>query len=363
VSVLIIACPCAMGLAVPTAVMVATGKGAELGLLIKGGEVLERAGRVDTVVLDKTGTVTTGRPVVTDIVPLGGVDHGTLIAVAAAAERSSEHPIAHAIVIQGVESGVVVPSIDGFGSATGRGVRAIVAGDEVLVGSKRLLAEAEVDVSAAADAASRLAAEGKTVVYVARGGRLLGVIAVADAMRDSSPEAVRRMHAAGVDVVMLTGDNAETAESIARRAGITSVRANLLPEAKTNEVVRRQQAGKVVAMVGDGINDAPALAQADVGIAMGSGTDIAIEAGDITLMRADLGGVADAIALSKRTMRTMRENLFWAFIYNVIGIPLAAGVLYPSLGVLLNPVIASAAMALSSVSVVTNSLRLRGWKP
>jgi P-type Cu+ transporter len=363
VSVLIIACPCAMGLAVPTAVMVATGKGAELGLLIKGGEVLERAGRVDTVVLDKTGTVTTGRPVVTDIVPLGGVDHGTLIAVAAAAERSSEHPIAQAIVNEGVESGVVVPSIDGFGSATGRGVRAIVAGDEVLVGSKRLLAEAEVDVSAATYAASRLAAEGKTVVYVARGSRLLGVIAVADAMRDSSPEAVRRMHAAGVDVVMLTGDNAETAESIARRAGITSVRANLLPEAKTNEVVRRQQAGKVVAMVGDGINDAPALAQADVGIAMGSGTDIAIEAGDITLMRADLGGVADAIALSKRTMRTMRENLFWAFIYNVIGIPLAAGVLYPSLGVLLNPVIASAAMALSSVSVVTNSLRLRGWKP
>ena len=363
VSVLIIACPCAMGLAVPTAVMVATGKGAELGLLIKGGEVLERAGRVDTVVLDKTGTVTTGRPVVTDIVPLGGVDHGTLIAVAAAAERSSEHPIAQAIVNEGVESGVVVPGIDGFGSATGRGVRAIVAGDEVLVGSERLLAEAEVGVSAAADAASRLAAEGKTVVYVARGGRLLGVIAVADAMRDSSPEAVRRMHAAGVDVVMLTGDNAETAESIARRAGITSVRANLLPEAKTNEVVRRQQAGKVVAMVGDGINDAPALAQADVGIAMGSGTDIAIEAGDITLMRADLGGVADAIALSKRTMRTMRENLFWAFIYNVIGIPLAAGVLYPSLGVLLNPVIASAAMALSSVSVVTNSLRLRGWKP
>jgi len=233
----------------------------------------------------------------------------------------------------------------------------------VLVGSERFVREAEVAVSAVADTASRLAREGKTVVYVARDNRLLGLIAVADAIRESSPDAVRRMRDGGVDVVMLTGDNAETAGSIARQAGIASVQANLLPEAKTNEVARRQQTGRVVAMVGDGINDAPALAQADVGIAMGTGTDIAIEAGDMTLMRADLGGVADAIALSRRTMRTMRENLFWAFIYNVIGIPLAAGALYPRFGLLLNPVIASAAMALSSVSVVTNSLRLRGWKP
>ena len=363
VSVLIIACPCAMGLAVPTAVMVATGKGAELGLLIKGGEALERAGHVDTVILDKTGTVTTGRPVVTDVVPATGVDEKTLLAVAAAAERSSEHPIAQAIVREATEAKIALPSVDGFVSSTGRGVRALIGGDEVLVGSERLERESEVDVSVMRDATRRLSSEGKTVVYVARANRMLGVIAVADAIRASSPGAVRRMRDAGVDVVMLTGDNRETADSIAREAGISEVQANLLPEAKTQEVVRRQQMGRVVAMVGDGINDAPALAQADVGIAMGTGTDIAIEAGDMTLMRADLGGVADAFALSRRTMRTMRENLFWAFIYNVIGIPLAAGVLYPRFGLLLNPVIASAAMALSSVSVVTNSLRLRGWKP
>jgi Cu+-exporting ATPase len=363
VSVLIIACPCAMGLAVPTAVMVATGKGAELGLLIKGGEALERAGHVDTVILDKTGTVTTGRPVVTDVVPVPGVDERTLIAIAAAAERSSEHPIAHAIVRYATEADVVLPAVDGFASATGRGVRALVRGETILVGSERLESESGVDVSIVGDAARRLTAAGKSIVYVARGGSVLGIIAVADAIRESSRDAVQRMHAAGVDVIMLTGDNTATATSIARQAGIASVQANLLPEAKTAEVARRQQMGRVVAMVGDGINDAPALAQADVGIAMGTGTDIAIEAGDVTLMRADLGGVADAIALSRRTMRTMRENLFWAFIYNVIGIPLAAGVLYPRFGLLLNPVIASAAMALSSVSVVTNSLRLRGWKP
>ncbi len=363
VSVLIIACPCAMGLAVPTAVMVATGKGAELGLLIKGGEALERAGHVDTVVLDKTGTVTTGRPVVTDVVPAPGVDQRMLIAIAASAERMSEHPIAQAIVARAAEAGVVAPTVNGFASATGRGVRAVIDGDAVVVGSERLAKESGIDVRVVDEASRRLFAEGKTVVFVSRREVLLGVIAVADAIRQSSPEAVRRMRDAGIDVVMLTGDNADTAASIARQAGIQNVQANLLPEAKTGEVARRQNAGKVVAMVGDGINDAPALAQADVGIAMGTGTDIAIEAGDMTLMRADLGGVADAIALSKRTMQTMRENLFWAFIYNVIGIPLAAGVLYPRFGLLLNPVLASAAMALSSVSVVTNSLRLRGWKP
>jgi len=343
--------------------MVATGKGAELGLLIKGGEALERAGHVDTVILDKTGTVTTGRPVVTDVVPAAGVDERTFITVAAAAERSSEHPIAHAIVRHAAEVGITPSGVEEFASATGRGVRAVIGGDEVLVGSERLARESDVDVSVISDAARRLTSEGKTVVYVTRGNRLLGVIGVADAIRASSPAAVKRMRDAGVDVVMLTGDNRQTAESIAREAGINNVQANLLPEMKTDEVARKQQMGKVVAMVGDGINDAPALAQADVGIAMGTGTDIAIEAGDMTLMRADLGGVADAIALSRRTMRTMRENLFWAFIYNVIGIPLAAGALYPRFGLLLNPVIASAAMALSSVSVVTNSLRLRGWKP
>jgi Cu+-exporting ATPase len=363
VSVLIIACPCAMGLAVPTAVMVSTGKGAELGLLIKGGEALERAGKVDIVVLDKTGTVTEGTPAVSDAAVADGVSEETVLAVAASVERFSEHPIAKAIVRHATNRGVAVPPVTDFLSETGRGVRARINGELATVGSAALVESDGVSVAPLRAAAEGLASRGQTTVFVASNGRLLGVIGVADRIRETSATAVRRLRSHGIEVVMLTGDNARTAAAIGREAGIDDVIAGVLPEQKVAEVTRRQQKGHVVAMVGDGINDAPALAQADVGIAVGTGTDVAIEASDVTLMRPDIGAVADAILLSRRTMHTMRENLFWAFAYNVIGIPLAAGVLYPHFGVLLNPVIASAAMALSSVSVVTNSLRLRRWTP
>ncbi len=353
VSVLIIACPCAMGLAVPTAVMVATGKGAEHGLLIKGGEALERAGDVDTVVLDKTGTVTEGSPAVTDVFPRPGVTDRELLAIAASAEQSSEHPIAKAIVRRARELNIPLQLVRAFQSETGRGVNARVGDDEIVI---RAASSDDRDVATLTDA-------GKTAVVVLKNGDEIGVIGIADRIRDTTPAAVRAMRAAGLNVVMLTGDNARAARAIARDAGIDDVAAELLPDGKVAEIERRQAMGHVVAMVGDGINDAPALATADVGVAMGSGTDIAIEASDVTLMRPDLRAVANAIALSRRTMRTMRENLFWAFVYNVIGIPLAAGVLYPKFGLLLNPVVASAAMALSSVSVVTNSLRLRRWSP
>jgi Cu+-exporting ATPase len=352
-AVLIIACPCAMGLAVPTAVMVATGKGAEYGLLIKGGEALERAGDVDTVILDKTGTVTEGKPAVTDVIARGGVSELDLLRLAASAEQKSEHPIGKAIVLRAQEANVALTNASSFQSETGRGVRARVGDDEVFI---RAADANDVDATMLSDA-------GKTSVVVLRDGIEIGLIAVADRLRATTPAAIRRMRDAGLDVVMLTGDNARAARAIAREAGIDDVAAELLPDGKVAEIARRQSQGRVVAMVGDGINDAPALAKADVGVAMGSGTDIAIEASDVTLMRADLGAVANAIELSRRTMRTMRENLFWAFVYNVIGIPLAAGVLYPKFGLLLNPVAASAAMALSSVSVVTNSLRLRRWRP
>ena len=365
VSVLIIACPCAMGLAVPTAVMVATGKGAELGLLIKGGEALERAGAVDTVMLDKTGTVTEGVPVVTDVVPANGTSLETLLRVAASAERLSEHPVGRAIVQHVDTAGMATTEATSFVSETGRGVRACVDGEITLAGSAELMERENVSLDSLHETAARLSLSGKTPIFVAHAGRVLGIVAVADRIRDNSAAAIERLHREKLAVVMLTGDNPRTAASIATQAGIETVVAGVLPDRKVAEVARRQSAGRVVAMVGDGINDAPALAQADVGIAMAgtTSTDIAIDASDVTLMRADLGGVANAIALSRRTMRTMRENLFWAFVYNIVGIPLAAGVLYPRFGILLNPVIASAAMALSSVSVVTNSLRLRGWKP
>jgi Cu+-exporting ATPase len=363
VSVLIIACPCAMGLAVPTAVMVATGKGAELGLLIKGGEALERAGKVDTVVLDKTGTVTQGTPGVAELIAADGVTREELLAVAASVERFSEHPVAKAIVRDSLERRATVSAATDFLSETGRGVRARLSGELVTVGSAGLVESDGVSVLPLRAAAERLGTAGQTTVFVSRNGKLLGVIGVADRIRESSAAAIRRLREHGITVVMLTGDNARTAAAIAREADIDEVIAEVLPEQKASEIARRQKEGRIVAMVGDGINDAPALAQADIGIAIGTGADVAIEASDVTLMRPDVDAVADAILLSRRTMRTMRENLFWAFAYNVIGIPLAAGVLYPRFGVLLNPVIASAAMALSSVSVVTNSLRLRRWTP
>jgi P-type Cu+ transporter len=364
VAVLIIACPCAMGLAVPTAVMVATGKGAELGVLIKGGEALQRAGDIRTIVLDKTGTVTEGRPTVTDLVPSAAYasdERSTeLLRLVASLEASSEHPLADAIVRYARDRGLALSTPEAFESVTGRGAQGIVDGTGIVVGNEAMMGDWALDGGPLRATAERLAADGRTPMYIAANGELAGVIAVADPIKDSSREAIARMHAMGLEVVMLTGDNRRTAEAIARQAGIDRVVADVLPDGKVAEVKRLQAEGKVVAMVGDGINDAPALAQSDVGMAIGTGTDIAVEAGDVVLMRGDLRSAAHAIALSRRTMRTTKQNLFWAFIYNVVGIPIAAGVLYPAFGLLLSPILASAAMAFSSVSVVTNSLRLRG---
>jgi Cu+-exporting ATPase len=364
VAVLIIACPCAMGLAVPTALMVATGRGAASGILIKGGEALQRAGALTTVVLDKTGTVTEGRPTVTDIVVSedAGLDADGLLARAASVEIASEHPLADAVVRAARDRGLTLTAVQDFSSVTGRGAVAVVQGERLVIGNEALLRDAGLDAGPLAAAAAALADRGRTPMFVATTSgtpRVLGVIAVADPIKATSREAIARLKAMGLDVVMLTGDHARTAAVIAREAGIERVVAGVLPEGKVAEIARLQAEGRVVAMVGDGVNDAPALAKADVGLAIGSGTDIAIEAADVTLMRGDLGGVATAIALSRRTMATMKQNLFWAFVYNVVGIPVAAGLLYPVAGVLLSPVLAGAAMAFSSVSVVTNSLRLR----
>ncbi len=368
VAVLIIACPCAMGLAVPTAVMVATGKGAELGVLIKGGEALQRAGDVTTIVLDKTGTVTEGKPTVTDIVRApANVDasrakdlsNDELLRLVASIESSSEHPLADAIVRFAKDKGLAISRPEPFDAVTGRGVVGVVDGAKLAVGNAALMADHSVNVAPLGKEVERLGGEGKTAMYVAVDGELAGAIAVADPIRASSREAIRRLRRSGLTVVMLTGDNERTARAIAAQAGIDRVIAGVLPEGKVAEVKRLQEAGEVVAMVGDGINDAPALAQADIGMAIGTGTDVAAEASDVVLMRGDLTSAAQAIELSRRTMRTMRQNLFWAFTYNVIGIPIAAGALYPAFGILLSPILASAAMAFSSVSVVTNSLRLR----
>jgi len=361
VAVLIIACPCAMGLAVPTAVMVATGRGAEAGILVKGAATLQRAREVDTVVLDKTGTVTSGEPRVTDLVtaPGGGLPEEELLRLVASLEASSEHPLGEAIVAYARERGVRPEAAEAFDSVTGKGVTGSVAGRGVVVGTGELLREWGVDPEPLRSRAEALAEEGKTPVYVAVDGRLEGVLAVADPEREGAAAAVEGLRRMGLEVILLTGDNRRTAEAVGRRVGISRVSAEVLPEGKEREIRRLQEEGRVVAMVGDGINDGPALARADVGIAMGSGSDVAIEAGDITLMRPDLEGVARALRLSRRTMGTMHENLFWAFIYNTLGIPVAAGVLYPVTGLLLSPILASAAMAFSSVSVVTNSLRLR----
>lgn len=375
VAVLIIACPCAMGLAVPTAVMVATGKGAELGVLIKGGEALQRSGSVGTVVLDKTGTITEGTPAVTDIIIAPGAYHtdrrarsgDEVLRLAASLETASEHPLAGAIVRHAREKELPLTTPEDFESITGRGAVGLVDGVAVVVGNAALMAERSMDATRLGDAAELLALQGKTAMFVAIGRdglagqcAIAGVIAVADPIRATSRAAIERLHRMGLTTVLLTGDNERTARAIAEEAGIGRVVAGVLPEGKVAEVERLQAGGAVVAMVGDGINDAPALAQADVGIAMGTGTDIAAEAGDVVLMRGDLKSVAHAIELSRRTMRTMKQNLFWAFVYNVVGIPIAAGALYPAFGLLLSPILASAAMAFSSVSVVTNSLRLRG---
>jgi Cu+-exporting ATPase len=385
VGVLIIACPCALGLATPTAIMVGTGKGAEHGILIRSGESLETAQRIRTVVFDKTGTLTRGWPEVTDIVPSAecrepsraSAESGTsippsafrlpqsaeLLRLAASLERGSEHPLGEAIVRRAEAEGIGLGTAEGFEAVPGHGVRGKVDGRAVVLGNARLMREAGIEVASLAGRAEALAAEGKTPVFLAADGEAFGLLAVADTLKPESVEAVRALERMGVQVVMLTGDNRRTAEAIARAAGIRRVLAEVLPEQKAQEVKRLQADGGVVAMVGDGINDAPALAQADVGIAIGTGTDVAMEASDITLIRDDLRAVVTAIRLSQRTLRTIKQNLFWAFIYNILGIPIAAGVLYPVTGMLLDPMLASAAMALSSVSVVSNSLRLRRFRP
>lgn len=363
VSVLIIACPCALGLATPTAIMVGTGRGAEKGILIKGGEALETAHKLTAIVLDKTGTITHGKPAVTDIIPAPGgtLDERELLRLAASAEQHSEHPLAAAIVREATARGLPLTEPIGFQAVVGHGVEATVDGRAVLVGKAALLAQRTIQ-SSLGEKAAALAAMGRTPMFVAVDGREAGIIAVADTVRPESKEAIATMHALGLRVVMMTGDNQRTAEAVASQVGVDLVFAEVLPKDKADKVKALQAEGHVVGMVGDGINDAPALAQADVGLAVGTGTDVAMESADITLMRGDLRAVPQAIALSHATMRTIKQNLFWAFVYNVVGIPIAAGLLFPFTGWLLSPIIASGAMAFSSVSVVLNSLRLRAHR-
>ncbi|MBS0171003.1 MAG: copper-translocating P-type ATPase [Nitrospira sp.] len=361
VAVLIIACPCAMGLAVPTAMMVATGRGAEQGILIKGGEALQRAAGITTVVLDKTGTITEGKPAVTEVITAEGSQWSDreFLRLTASLEASSEHPVAEAIVSAAGEQMLPLAEVESFESMAGRGAMGVVEGAAILVGNKGLMSDYAISLESFVDQAEQFARAGKTPVYVAINGKLAGLIAVADPVKATSREAIRQLKQMGLTVVMLSGDHERTAQAVAREVGVDRIVAGVLPEGKVAEIRRLREAGEVVAMVGDGINDAPALAQADVGMAIGTGTDIAIEASDVTLMRGDLRSVASAIRLAKKTMLVMKQNLFWAFIYNVVGIPVAAGALYPFTGLMLSPVLASAAMAFSSVSVVMNSLRLR----
>jgi Cu+-exporting ATPase len=359
VSVLIIACPCALGLATPTAIMVGTGRGAQLGILIKSAGALETAHRLTTIVVDKTGTITEGRPTVTDISPLN-IEANELLRLVASAERGSEHPLGEAIVESARSKNLEMVSPQRFNAIAGHGIEAEVDGRSLVVGNIKLLRD--MGLAPDEEAASRFAAQGKTPMFVALDGKFAGVIAVADPIKETSRDAIRELHELNLEVVMLTGDNENTAQAIAKQVGIDRVLAEVLPDGKSNEVKKLQSEGKCVAMVGDGINDAPALAQSDVGIAMGSGTDVAMEAADITLVQGDLRGVATSLALSRATMTNIKQNLFFAFVYNVLGIPLAAGVLYPFTGWLLSPIVASLAMALSSVSVISNALRLRRFK-
>jgi Cu+-exporting ATPase len=385
ISVLVIACPCALGLATPTAIMVATGKGAENGILIKGGEALETAHKIQTIVFDKTGTITEGKPEVTDVIigsggaalPPWGVgsreqskDADLFLQLVATAEKNSEHPLASAIVSEAEKRGLVLPPVTDFKAIPGRGIEAKVSlsADEalsplpILIGNRKLMDERGISLAELEATSDRLADEGKTPMYIALDGKAAGIVAVADVLKPSSKAAIERLHKMGIETAMITGDNKKTANAIAKQVGIDRVLAEVLPQDKSAEVKKLQEEGRKVAMVGDGINDAPALAQADIGIAIGSGTDVAMESADIVLMRSDLIDVPTAINLSKRTIRNIKQNLFWAFGYNVLGIPIAAGVLYLFGGPLLNPVFAAAAMSLSSVSVLTNALRLKRFK-
>ncbi len=355
IAVLIIACPCALGLATPTAIMVGTGRGANLGILIKNADSLERAGKITTVVLDKTGTVTEGKPRVTDVRPFNGYDEVSIIRLAASVESKSEHPIARAIMEYASGRGIKPSEAGSFTAMTGFGVSGAVGEDDVLIGNPALLRDQAVPLNGEVDVAAQLGGQGKTPVFVAVNGKLAGIVAVADTIKPTSKEAIGKLHKMGISVVMMTGDNERTAQAIASEAGLDRVIANVLPHQKAEQVKNLQRDGAIIAMAGDGINDAPALAQADVGIAMGTGTDVAMEAADITLMKGDLMSIGQAIKLSGATLRTIKQNLFWAFIYNVIGIPLAA------FG-MLNPMVAAAAMAFSSLSVISNSLRLKRFK-
>ena len=362
ISVLVIACPCALGLATPTAIMVGTGKGAENGILIKSGEALETAHKINAIILDKTGTITEGKPSVTDLICTKNFTQEKLLQLAASAEKNSEHPLGQAIVRGAQEKSLALLEAENFNSITGQGIEAQIAGISVFVGNRKMMEEKNISVKELEKDADRLAEEGKTPVFVAADGQPAGIVAVADVVKKSSRAAIESLHKMGIEVAMITGDNKKTAEAIARQVGIDRVLAEVLPQDKAFEVKKLQQEGRKVAMVGDGINDAPALAQSDVGIAIGSGTDVAMESADIVLMHSDLTDVPTAILLSKKTIRNIKQNLFWAFGYNTIGIPVAAGVLYLFGGPLLNPMLAAAAMSLSSVSVLTNALRLKRFK-
>ena len=362
VSVLVIACPCALGLATPTAIMVGTGKGAENGILIKGGEALETTHKINTIIFDKTGTITEGKPTVTDIITTGTVDSDSLLQITASAEKGSEHPLGDAIVKSAEDKGLELYPIEHFESITGQGINATIQGKQLLIGNIRLMQEMNIAVEAVLKDADTLAAQGKTPMYIALDSKLAGIIAVADVVKPGSAKAVKKLMEMGIEVAMITGDNRRTAEAIAKQVGITRVLSEVLPQDKSGEVKKLQQEGRRVAMVGDGINDAPALVQSDIGIAIGSGTDVAMESADIVLMHSDLMDVVTAIQLSKSTIKNIKQNLFWAFAYNVAGIPLAAGVLHIFGGPLLNPIFAAAAMSLSSVSVLSNALRLRRFK-
>ncbi|MBU3126970.1 heavy metal translocating P-type ATPase [Clostridium tagluense] len=363
ISVLVIACPCALGLATPTAIMVGTGKGAEHGVLIKSGVALETAHKIQTIVFDKTGTITEGKPKVTDVVVINGIAQNDLLQLAASAEKGSEHPLGEAIVKGATEKGLEFKKLDFFKAIPGYGIEVKIDGKNILLGNRKLMIERKISLEKLEKISNRLAQEGKTPMYIAIESKMAGIIAVADTVKASSKKAIEKLHEMGIEVAMITGDNKRTAQAIAKQVGIDRIYAEVLPQDKANVVKKLQAEGTKVAMVGDGINDAPALAQADIGIAIGSGTDVAMESADIVLMRSDLMDVPTALQLSKSTIRNIKQNLFWAFGYNTIGIPVAMGILHVFGGPLLNPMIAGAAMSLSSVSVVANALRLKGFKP
>ena len=363
ISVLVIACPCALGLATPTAIMVGTGKGAEYGILIKSGVALETTHKINTVIFDKTGTITEGKPQVTDIIVTKDITKDRLLQIGASAERGSEHPLGEAIVQEALKNGLLLITPEHFEALPGRGIFVTIEGRNVLLGNHKLMMEKGIELEEFMEESDRLAGEGKTPMYIAVDQKISGIIAVADVIKENSAKAVKKLHQMGIEVVMMTGDNKRTAQAIASLVGIDRVLSEVLPQDKSSEVKKLQSEGKIVAMVGDGINDAPALAQADIGMAIGSGTDVAMESADIVLMKSDLMDVLTAILLSKSTIKNIKENLFWAFGYNVLGIPVAAGLLYLFGGPTLNPILAAAAMSLSSVSVLTNALRLKGFKP